>query len=173
MASRYISANIVPYKNVVKAKGRILQLNGPLASINSVFKDGKIFLPKMDIVTDLTFMDTADEDYYDDNIIRNNKKVDVIIRMTKFSNKTDSIYVDLDSFVIDIEQVRKDGKLSQANWEFYSYTRITELDEDVLLPFDKDNNIMYGPYILKVITKEHDKDEPYRVQGVYELIVSG
>lgn len=173
MASKYINATTTPYHSVTihKDSGAILSLNAPLIAINSVFdKAGRAYLPEFYVVTDMTFIGTSEEACLPENPLHNGKKIDVTIRLTRCSedpNKT--AYVDLDSFTIDLAQVRKDGQLKQACWEFYNYTRITKVGNGVIQLSEKeDGTPAYGPYVLKVIIQEGD-DTPLFVQGITSM----
>lgn len=160
MCMKYINAIITPYASATINNGTILSLNAPLRTVRGIIgNDGKAYIKGFDVVTDLTFLGTANEAHYEVNPVQAGATIDVIIRLTRCAAKIeDRRYIDLDTFSVDLSQVRKDGKMEHACFDYYNHTRITRVADRIQLPDNEDGVPAFGSYVLKVIV--HIKGDP-------------
>lgn len=146
-----------------------------MTAVDSVIdENGRACLPGLHIVTDLTFLGTTEREHFAENPICTGEKVRITIRLTRCTDIFETqTFVDLDSFDIDLAQVRRDGKLKRSCWEFYCYTRLTNIPgKSVWIPCEEDGTPAYGAYALKVIISgESDDKDSTSVQGIASLKV--
>lgn len=173
----YVNAIITPYAKVILdgKTGAILSLTGPLNTLRTIVgRDGNACLQRFDTITDMTFLGTVGGVWVKDNPICCGRTIDVIIRLTRCSDKPEErVYIDLDCFSVDLAQARRDGKLSQGSMEFYSICRLSHFPElSIRLPSSSDGPT-FGLYELKVIVQERDTATPLTVQGISAVHIIG
>lgn len=173
MCMKYINAIVTPYASVLSTpSGGVVTLHAPLGSVRCRdIKDGKAILEDFAVVTDLNFLGTADETHKKENPLEQGKKIGFIIRLTKCSPDVNARkYVDLDSFVIDLAEVKDKGWASKACFDYYNYTHLTKMPEDIRwIPVDGEGRPMAGSYVLKVIVEDIDGDGKQSVQAMCPL----
>ncbi len=167
---KYVNAIITPYAKVSldDETGAILSLTAPLATLHAITgNDGSAYLPRFETVTDLTFLGTTEEACAWNNPVCSGKKIDIAIRLTRCSdNAEERVYVDLDSFSVDLARARQDRELKRCGLEFYNICKISRFPERFIrLPSGVDGPA-YGSYALKVIAQEHGSLEQPSVQGI-------
>lgn len=173
MCMKYINAIVTPYASALSTpEGAIVTLHAPLGAVRCRdIKDGKAALEDFAVVTDLNFLGTTDEAHKKENPLEQGKKIGFIIRLTKCSSEVEGRkYVDLDSFVIDLAEVKDKGWANKACFDYYNYTRLTKIPEDIRwIPVDNEGRPMTGSYVLKVIVEEIGEGGKQSVQAMCPL----
>lgn len=160
----HISATVTPYCKVVldEMSYAILDFQAPVTSVYGEALDGAVYLPKLDLVTDLTFHVKEGVSWPDKT------KLPVTIRLTRCSeDPAGRVFTDLCSFTVDLAKAKESGRAKQTGLDYLTHTQVTRLRPgSVRLPAGAE----YGTYVLKVLVDTQDETES-TVQGIAPLEV--
>lgn len=152
MCMKYVNAIVSPYGSISVTEGHLASLNAPLASIPCQDKEGTLCIGGFYVVTGLTFLGTSNKEHEGQNPIAQGDTIDITIRLTMCDEEfQERPYIDLDSFSVNLEDAREKGLIQKGDIEFYEYTRITTVNQNIALP----KNAKPGRYVLKVIVKSN------------------
>lgn len=162
MCMKYVNVISTLYDSISTVSGNIASFNAPLNQIE--IKDvNNPEISNLTIVTDLNFLGTNDKSKIKDNVLINQDKVDIIIRLTKCDkNVQNRIGYDIDAFSIDFKKIEKE-QLETACFDFYNHTRITEIGKIPLVGGT-------GNYVLKVLIKK-SSEKDYSIQFMRKLAI--
>ncbi len=153
MCMKYVNAFVGCCESVVRDdENQILSYQGPFNSIRAKEDaDKNAIIADFSVVTHVNLMGSSDE-HASDNIILNEGKLSVTIRLTKcIKNVSDPPGIDLDSFELDVKDLQRRNKISKACYPFLNYTRVTRIDK-VSIPPD----VGVGNYVIKVLVSADD-----------------
>lgn len=162
MCKKYVNANVSCYKSISTVDNHILSLNAPLSSLK-INKNNK-GVDNFVIVTKFNFLGTNNSASQRNNVLFNREKINIIIRLTKCDEDVNKrLGNDIDKFTIDLEQAYNDKQVSVACFDFYDYTRVTNVDCITELP-------KAGLYVIKVLIKT-ESEEKYTIQSMSKFLV--
>ena len=165
MCMKYVDANTTCYKSVTMDGDKIVSLNAPFEVIKSTSADGTSFIGDFFLITQIDFLGTNDPQHKQENPLEQKRTIDFIIRLTKCSKEQEHQCVDLDSFSINLEEMYKNHKVCTACFDFFNYTKITNVNKVVL---NNDNDSV--KYVIKVLIKDSE-DTEYSIQSMTQLII--
>lgn len=153
MCMKYINAIVTPYKSVdLTPTKEILSLAAPLRTVKASVVEGQAVLEDFSIVTDISFLGTTEDKHKDENPVVRGETINFAIRLTKCARDPEKrIYVDLDRFSVDLSAAKKENLADQACFDFYSYTRVTEMTEVLRHIPTIDGKALIGKYVLKLV----------------------
>lgn len=161
MCIKNINANISCYKSISTLNDFIVSLNAPFSSLK--MNENNYSIDDFVVLTQFNFLGTNNIESQKSNVLFNRDKIDIIIRLTKCdTNESKRLGIDLDKFIIDLNQAYKDKQVSTACFDFYNYTRITRIDS-INIPSP-------GLYVIKVLIKT-EKEEKYTIQAMNKLFI--
>lgn len=148
MCMKYVNAFVGCCESVVRDNAnQILSYHGPFNSIQAIEDESRnAVIADFSIVTHINLMGSSDK-HASGNIIRDEGKLSVTIRLTKcIKDDPNPPGIDLDSFELDVKDLDRRNKVSQACYPFINYTRVTKIDK-VSIPPD----VGVGKYVIKVL----------------------
>lgn len=165
MCMKYVNVCTSCYESLSTIDERIISFNAPLNSVESRYENGKILTDSFIIVTQIGFLGTSSEEHKAENVLCSRDKIDVIIRLTKRDKDiANRVGLDIDSFSIDLQEVESENLIDAACFEYYSYTRITNVKK-IELP------VGAGTYVLKVLLKKQNENM-FTIQSMNTLVIS-
>lgn len=116
------------------------------------------------IVVDITLLSTTNEEKQKTNVIYNNQKIDILIRLTKSSKDEERrLSLDIDEFTIDASN---DNLIKRnACVDYINYKKIKKIDVNAIQLSPEAGT---GDYIFKVLVKR-PCDAEYQVQSIHNL----
>ncbi|MCM1246367.1 MAG: hypothetical protein NC293_12065 [Roseburia sp.] len=161
---KYVNANTTCFKSVIMDGDKIVSFNAPFEVIKATNIDNTLFIEDFSLVTQIDFLGTSDSEHKMENPLEQKKTVDFIVRLTKCTRKEeDRLGFDLDSFSIDLEDIYKKEKVDTACFDFFNYTKITNVKRLDLPCGD-------GKYVIKVLIKGSEEEE-YSIQSMTQLTI--
>lgn len=162
MCMKYVNVNTTCYKTVSTVDKKVVSFIAPLRSVDShVDEQGNRYTDDFTIVTQIGFVGTNSEEHKADSVLCSRETVDIIIRLTKRTkNEEHRLGGDLDCFSIDLNT----ASLEEACFEYYNYTRITDVS-NLKLPAGS------GAYVIKVLIKRHQESK-YSVQSIATIVIN-
>ena len=162
MCMKYVNATISCYESIdLTNESAVKSFNNPIDVIDC---DVNNIISNLSMVTQISIRDTLKEAEFNNNILHQNGAIDIIIRLTKCdADENKRLYVDLDSFTVDLAQERKNGNVKKACFDYFNLTRITKIDE-VHLPSER------GYYVLKVLVSKSGQNN-FSIQSMSSLRV--
>lgn len=165
MCKKYVNANLTCFKSIVMDNDVPLAFRNPFDEV-SVEKcsNGMYTVDGFQILSNINILGTADEDKQKDHILyRPNGKLNFVIRLTKCDpDPNKRIYYDLDSFTVDITELRENHQVDGACFDFVNYARITNVPNFKVEKF--------GSYVVKLLIKENTEQD-YSVQFIKKLMI--
>ena len=113
-------------------------------------------------MTNIDFLGTNNEEHKNENPLESKRTLDFIIRITTCDNKQNIGY-DIDSFSVDLREMRKTNQINRACFDFLNYTRTTKID-NLDLPGGT------GKYVIKVLVKDSEEKD-YTIQTMSQLMI--
>lgn len=163
MCMKYVNANVACFDGVIYNGDSLISYNTPFNVMCAKEKSGKIYVASFKVVTQICFRGTNDEAHKANNVLEQNKTIDICIRLTKCDrDPSKQLYLDLDKFSINLDGTNP--KRETACFDFLNYTRVTNVPEIELAAG-------YGKYVIKVLIKE-STDEAYFVQSLTSLKIT-
>lgn len=159
MCMKYINANICCYKSITKASGNLVSLNAPFDTISvcDANNNNEKVIGSFYINTQINILGTSKLEKMNDNILYRRGTLEVVIRLTKCDkDENKRICCDLDSFEIDLS--KNEDEILKACFEYFNYTRITNV-KSLVLPGGT------GDYVIKVLVKEAS-DKEFTIQSM-------
>lgn len=167
MCMKYVNATIGCYNSVTKLEDSIVSFNTPLNTLAAQKSQDQVTVGDFSVVTCFNFIGTNNPEHKLENVLASREAVNIIIRLTKCDKDPDKrIGFDLDTFIIDFNEAYDKGKIDTACFDYYNFTRITDV-EKLTLP-EKTGN-----YVLKVLIKKvSDPEEKTTIQAMSHIFVS-
>lgn len=164
MCMKYVNVAARCYKSIALVDNNVMSYNIPFTNIQHDVVDGQIAVGSFVIITNVDILGTGKEEHKTENPLESGRTLDFIIRLTKCSNEEDKrIGYDLDHFSINLCEMYETGQVSRACFDFFNYTRTTNVDK-VFLPGGK------GKYVIKILIKDSE-DENYTIQEMLPLTI--
>lgn len=164
MCMKYVNATATCFKLVTMDNNKIIAYNAPFNSIKSIEENNVLSLDNFSIVTQIDFLGTSSPEHKIDNPLETKKNVDFIIRLTKCDHiEENRLGRDLDCFSINLKEMYEKHQVDKACFDFFSYTRITNVD-NLDLPRGT------GKYVIKVLIKDSESTE-YSIQSMTKLVI--
>lgn len=164
MCKKYVNASARCYKSITSVDNNVMSYDIPFMSIRHDDNENMVVISRFSIVTNIDFLGTNNETHKKDNPLESGRTLEFVIRLTKCnSDENKRIGYDLDSFSINLAEMRETGQLGKACFGFLNYTRTTNVDE-LELPGGT------GKYVIKVLIKDSEEDD-YTIQAMSQLIV--
>lgn len=164
MCMKYVNTITNCFKSVSKENNCIVSFNAPFESIIATIKDGQSSINDFVVLTLVNILGTGDESKIVDNPLSNKKTIDFIIRLTKCdANEENRIGYDLDRFSINLADMDEKKQIDHACFEFFNYTRMTNVDH---IPLQGG----VGKYVIKVLIKDSEQEE-YTIQSMTKLTI--
>ena len=164
MCMKYINATAACFKLVSMDNNKIIAYNAPFNSIKSVEENNALFIDNFSIITQIDFLGTGNAENKMENPLEMKKTVDFIIRLTKCDALEENrLGRDLDCFSINLAEMYEKKQVDKACFDFFNYTRITNVDK-----LDLPKGI--GKYVIKVLIKLSE-DKEYTIQSMTKLII--
>lgn len=165
MCMKYININTACYESLSTIDERIISFNAPLNSVGTKYENDMLITDGFIIVTQIGFLGTNNKEHVAENVLLSRDKVDIIIRLTKRSPDVERrVGLDIDTFTIDLREAEAEQQINEACFEYYNYTRITNIKK-IELPVGP------GTYILKVLLKR-PSDSAFTIQSMNTLTIS-
>lgn len=116
------------------------------------------------IVVDITLLSTTNKEKQKTNVVYNNQKIDILIRLTKSSKDEEKrLSLDIDEFTIDASN---DNLVKRnACVDYINYKKIKKIDVNAIQLSPEAGT---GDYIFKVLVKR-PCDNEYQVQSIHYL----
>ncbi len=165
MCKKYVNANLTCFESVVLENGVPLAFRNPFDEISAKKSVGGVYqIGGFRILSNINILGTADLEKQKDHILyQENGVLDFTIRLTKCDTDVNGrFYYDLDSFSLNIAELRENHQIDGACFDFVNYARITEVPN-----FTVDKS---GSYVIKLLIKENTEDKP-TVQFIRKFFV--
>lgn len=164
MCMKYVNTTATCFKSVTMDNNKIVAYNAPFDTIKSIEESNILSLDNFSIITQIDFLGTSSSEHKEDNPLKMEKTVDFIIRLTKCDqNEENRVGRDLDRFSVNLKEMHERKKVDRACFDFFNYTRITNVDK---LDLPKGA----GKYVIKVLIKDSE-DTEYSIQSMTKLII--
>lgn len=165
MCMRFVNAATICYKNVIIENSNIVSFDAPFSSIQSTNSGHSKVIGNFSMVTKIDFLGTENQEHKSQNPLEMKKKIDFIIRLTKCDYLEENrIGYDIDKFTIDLNDMYEKGQVDTACFDYFNYTRITNI-EKLDLPGGA------GKYVIKILIK-NSEDSEYSIQSMTKLMVT-
>lgn len=162
MCKKYVNASARCYKSITLINNNIISHNIPFEGIRHDENINGISINNFFIMTNIDFLGTNNEEHKNENPLESKRTLDFIIRITTCDNKQNIGY-DIDSFSVDLREMRKTNQINRACFDFLNYTRTTKID-NLDLPGGT------GKYVIKVLVKDSEEKD-YTIQTMSQLMI--
>ena len=165
---KYVNTTASLYKSVtLSPNNEILSYDAPFSVIQSEKKQSGISIGNFVVITQIDLIGTNKAEAHRENPLVQRAKLDFIIRLTKCDKeKSNRLGFDLDAFTIDLNEMEQKRLIHKACFDFFNYTQITNVG-GISLPKGT------GKYVIKVLVKEHEKDDKsYTIQSMTHLMIA-
>lgn len=131
----------------------------PLKRITTSKNSGTVTTESFNIVTYVSILESEG----DNGILSNGSALEVLLRLTKITNKNDKeqYYTDLDKFKVYTEDYMNNFEVNGQN--ILNYRRVTHMDKVQLNYPD-----YTGWYMIKALVRS-DENEKYKLQTAFKL----
>lgn len=167
MCKKYVNAIVDCFEEIISSNSYPaipVSFQRPFDEIMVDYCDGKYQTGSFKLVTNINILGTADKSNQATHILyRENGALDFIIRLTRCDKDPEKRdYYDLDSFQVNVKQLKDNNQIDGACFSFVNYPRITTVP-----PLDLQEA---GQYVIKLLIKENT-EEKYSVQFIKKLTV--
>lgn len=166
MCMKYLNSTVGCYKSVTMVDDNIVSLNVPFdRMVASKANEDQVSIGEFYVVTKFNMLGTNKEENKHLSTLEKREKLHVKVRLTKCDkDENNQRYIDLDDFVIDLDEEENKRNIHKACFPYFNYRRITRV-ETLNLPLG------CGPYVIKILVKE-SADDKYTVQAMNYLLVT-
>ena len=164
MCMKNVNANAMCFKSVVIENNQIVSFTAPFNAMKSLSDENGICTDDFSIVTQIDILGTNNRESKAENPLESNRQLDFKIRLTKLDKVDEKrLGFDIDNFSVDLAEMKEMSKTEMACFEFFNYTRMTQIDK-LHLPAGP------GKYVIKVLVK-YAEDENYQIQSMTGLTI--
>lgn len=164
MCMKYINANAMCFKSVIIENNQIVSFTAPFNAMKSVNDEEGISTDDFAIVTQIDILGTNNSENKTENPLESGRTLDFKIRLTKLDRiEENRLGFDVDNFSIDLTEMKENKRTEKACFEFFNYTRMTQINK-LHLPAGT------GRYVIKVLVK-YAEDEEYQIQSMTGLSI--
>lgn len=166
MCMKYLNATVNCYESVLVLNDKIASLSVPFDVISATQNtDSSISIKDFFVVTHINMLGTNKEECKQESTLEKRVPLSVKVRLTKCDkNEDNQMYIDLDNFIIDLNDEANKSKIHKACFNYFNYKRATHI-ESIPLPYGK------GRYVIKVLVKELPQEKE-TIQAMTYLYVS-
>lgn len=168
MCMKYVNATTRCYRSIVQdGQGGLQSFVAPFDTLHGESQNGHIVIRNFSVQTEVTIMGTSNKDNENDNPISRGDNLHFTLRLTKCDKDLQKrLGIDLDSFDINLRELKEKNLLLHACYPFYTAMRITNVKEIEFPTFDS------GKYVLKVLVRSTDDAKDDTIQSMSTLTVS-
>ena len=168
MCMKYVNATVECFSSVgLNQQGQPISFLHPLNTITAVREpDGSLSIGNFVIRTCINVLGTNNEAKKAENPISLGSNLSFILRLTKCAeNAEDRLGLDLETYEINLAELKDKKKLNRACYDFLNYSRTANI-EKITLPSNA-----VGGYVLKVLVHDNFKHNNYTIQAMNTLFV--